>query len=107
MCKLEYFYCHAGTEGNQEGNFDQSYLGLTSSRRGLTLKEIQRLTTGRSRTFQENTLFILNACESVRMDGRFYDGFVPQFLGMGACAVVGTQIARHLACSEHILGRLS
>lgn len=91
-CALEYFYCHAGTGGNPEGSFDRSYLGLTSAKTGLTLKEIQRLTagTGRKGRFKGNPLFILNACESVRMDGRFYDGFVPQFLGMGASAIVGT-----------------
>jgi hypothetical protein len=32
----------------------------------------------------------LNGCESGRMDGRFYDGFVPRFLTMGARVVLGT-----------------
>lgn len=86
--QLEYFYCHAGTAGDPQKDFDQSYLGLTKDDTGLTLEDI-KLATVDSR-FQGNPLFILNACESAQMDGRFYDGFVPKFLNMGACAVVGT-----------------
>jgi len=87
-CQLEYFYCHAGTEGESQRNFDQSYIGLTRDDEGLTLEDIKLATAGCR--FKGNPIFILNACESAQMDGRFYDGFVPQFLSMGACSVVGT-----------------
>jgi hypothetical protein len=85
---LEYFYCHAGTGGQASQDFDQSYLGLTDSESGLTLEDI-KLATFRTR-LDDGPLFFLNACESGRMDGRFYDGFAPKFLSMGASAVVGT-----------------
>lgn len=85
---VEYFFCHAGTGGDAKKNYDQSYLGLTGTNDGLTLLDIQLATVGRR--FSSAPLFFLNACESSRMDGRFYDGFVPQFLDMGASAVVGT-----------------
>jgi hypothetical protein len=86
--QLEYFYCHAGTEGRPGRKFDQSFLGLTSASRGLTLQKIRIHTAGRR--FQGTPLLFLNACESAQMDGRFYYGFVPKFLNMGSCAVVGT-----------------
>jgi len=86
--KLEYFFCHAGVEGNSQGHFDQSYLGLTSSANGLTLEDIKFATV--NRTFQSRPVVFLNACESAKMDGRFYDGFVPRLLAMGACAVIGS-----------------
>ena len=85
---IEYFYCHAGTRGDPHKDFDQSFLGLTRANQGLTLEDIRLTTLGRH--FEGNPLFILNACESAQMDGQFYDGFVPQFLEMGACSVVGT-----------------
>ena len=85
---FEYFYCHAGVEGTSEGHFDQSYLGLTSASSGLTLESIKFETVGRS--FKERPIVFLNACDSARMDGRFYDGFVPKFLAMDARAVIGT-----------------
>ena len=82
------FYCHAGVAGTSEAYFDQSYLGLTSDKRGLTLEDIKIATVGR--VFTGRPVVFLNACESARMDGRFYDGFVPRFLAMGARVVVGT-----------------
>ncbi len=85
---IEYFYCHAGTEEDAPGKFDRSYLGLTSAKTGLTLEEVKLSTYGKK--LRGHPLFILNACESAHMDGRFYDGFVPRFLSLGACAVVGT-----------------
>ncbi len=85
---LEYFYCHAGVGGDSEGDIDQSFLGLTSDTTGLTLESIKLQTV--AHRFAGTPVFILNACESARMDGRFYDGFVPEFLSMGACAVVGS-----------------
>ncbi len=86
--RVEYFFCHAGVEGNSQGHFDQSYLGLTSSANGLTLEDIKFATV--NRTFQNRPVVFLNACESAKMDGRFYDGFVPRLLAMGACAVIGS-----------------
>lgn len=86
--RLEYFFCHAGVEGNSELHFDQSYLGLTSSGNGLTLEDIKFATV--NRRFESQPVVFLNACESAKMDGRFYDGFVPRLLTMGACAVIGS-----------------
>jgi hypothetical protein len=85
---LEYFYCHAGVGGDSDGDIDQSFLGITSDTAGLTLESIKLQTV--AHRFVGSPVFILNACESARMDGRFYDGFVPEFLSMGACAVVGS-----------------
>ncbi|MCA1633834.1 MAG: CHAT domain-containing protein, partial [Acidobacteria bacterium] len=86
--RLEYFYCHAGTKGDPQQNFDYSYIGLTNSDKGLTLRTIKSEAVGAR--FQGRPVVFLNACESAQMDGRFYDGFVPKFLMMGARAVVGT-----------------
>jgi hypothetical protein len=73
--RVEYFFCHAGVEGSSDLHFDQSYLGLTSSSSGLTLEDIKFATV--NKTFQSQPVVFLNACESAKMDGRFYDGFVP------------------------------
>jgi hypothetical protein len=86
--EVEYFFCHAGVGGELGKSFDKSYLGLTQDAGGLTLDDIKLATF--NQRFPNCPLFILNACESGRMDGRFYDGFVPKFMNMGACAVVGT-----------------
>ena len=88
QARLEYFYCHAGVKGDIQQSFDQSYIGLTSADKGLTLKDIKLKAIGAR--FQSKPVVFLNACESSRMDGRFYDGFVPKFLMMGARAVVGS-----------------
>jgi len=88
QAQLEYFYCHAGVKGDIQQSFDQSYIGLTSADKGLTLKDIKLKAIGAR--FQGKPVVFLNACESSRMDGRFYDGFVPKFLMMGARAVVGS-----------------
>ncbi len=87
--RIEYFYCHAGADGTRTTGYEQSYLGMTSATQGLTLEDINLAAYGLS--FQDRPLFILNACESAQMDGRFYDGFVPRLLKMGAAAVVGTE----------------
>jgi hypothetical protein len=44
---FEYFYCHAGVDGDSQQNFDQSYIGLTSSTSGLTLKDIKLKNPGK------------------------------------------------------------
>lgn len=86
--EVEYFYCHAGVDGTSDTYFDKSYLGLTSTQRGLTLEDIKIATVGRE--FARRPVVFLNACESALMDGRFYDGFVPRFLDMGARVVIGS-----------------
>jgi hypothetical protein len=64
--QLEYFYCHAGTAGDPQKDFDRSYLGLTQATTGLTLEDIKLATVGLE--FQNNPMFILNACASAQMD---------------------------------------
>lgn len=108
--RLEYFYCHAGTGGEVDDRYEQSYLGLTGADEGLTLEQIKLGSFGHS--FDQRPVFILNACESAQMDGRFYDGFVPRLLSTGAAAVVGTEckvpevLAAHLGLDlmEALLG---
>lgn len=88
ICQLEYFYCHAGIGDEGVSNVDQAYLGLTGQTAGLTLEDIKLATAGRH--LADNAMIILNACDSARMDGRFYDGFVPRLLTNGASVVVGS-----------------
>jgi hypothetical protein len=85
---IEYFFCHAGVESGAGIDFDKSYLGFSRPDGGLTLETIKLNTS--SLQFKNHPLFILNACESGKMDGRFYDGFVPKLMNMGACGVVGS-----------------
>jgi len=85
---LEYFYCHAGVAEAAKRDFDKAYIGLSAADHGLTLEEIKLATT--ERQLSGRPVVFLNACESVLMDGRFYDGFVPKFLSLGARAVIGS-----------------
>jgi hypothetical protein len=98
--QLEYFYCHAAVDGNEQGDFDRSYIGLTSATKGLTLEDIKLATAGTQ--LEQRPVVFLNACESARMDGRFYDGFVPKFLAMGARAVVGTDCEAPSLLAAHV-----
>lgn len=82
---LEYYYCHAAT-GSPERRYDDSVLTLTDD--GLTLGDV--IARVLNRKFVGNPVLILNACDSARLDGRFYDGFVQKFLKMGAASVIGT-----------------
>jgi hypothetical protein len=87
-CPIEYFFCHAGESVESQGDIDKAYLGITQPNTGLTLGIIKLWCC--NTLFHNRPLFILNACESGMIDGRFYDGFVPQFIHMGACCVVGS-----------------
>jgi hypothetical protein len=84
-CQVEYYFCHADTKEN----VNESFLGLTSNKGGLTLRKIHLETA--SSHFRGSPLFILNACESAQLGGQLYDGFVVEFLRLGACAVLGTE----------------
>lgn len=87
--QILYFYCHAdaGDLHPSRGPGSAS-LGLSDGNVTLDALEadasVQHLLGG-------HPLIFINACRSSQMSPKFYDGFVPYFMGRGARGVVGTE----------------
>lgn len=88
--KLIYFYCHAEASGPDEDP-DNSALIMGNQLVKSQYTLLGQLTLKAKAPMRAQPLVFLNACESASLSPRFYDGFVPYFLGRGARGIIGTE----------------
>jgi hypothetical protein len=85
--QVVYFYCHALSGGQQNGNAAAIIMGKNDAATVADLHLDARTTI----QLPGNPLVFINACESAELSPLFYNGFVPYFMAKGARGVIGTE----------------